>query len=133
MDQSNPIDDQATGSAPQAAPTPEAPRTTDAPPKNKTMAVVAYIIFFIPLLTDAKNDPYVKYHVKQGLVLAILAILISVVHNILPYGLYWSTYWIFNLLNLGVFILFIIGILHASQDKQEPLPLIGQFADMFKF
>lgn len=32
--------------------------------KNIGMAVVAYILFFIPLLTDAKNDPFVKYHVK---------------------------------------------------------------------
>ncbi|MBP6855591.1 MAG: hypothetical protein KBC26_01280 [Candidatus Pacebacteria bacterium] len=32
--------------------------------KNIAMAIVAYILFFIPLLTDAKNDPFVKYHVK---------------------------------------------------------------------
>jgi len=40
------------------------------------MAILAYILFFIPLLTDSKNDPYVKYHIKQGLVLFIGGILI---------------------------------------------------------
>ncbi len=39
--------------------------------KNTAMAAVAYLIFFLPLLTDAKNDQFVKYHVKQGLVFFI--------------------------------------------------------------
>ena len=43
--------------------------------KNTTMAVIAYIIFFVPLLTgDAQKDAFVKYHVKQGLVLFLLAV-----------------------------------------------------------
>ncbi|HOE15288.1 MAG TPA: hypothetical protein PLH82_01145 [Candidatus Paceibacterota bacterium] len=44
--------------------------------KNTGMAILAYILFFIPLLTDSKKDPFVKYHVKQGLVLFIGGILI---------------------------------------------------------
>ncbi|GAF91940.1 unnamed protein product, partial [marine sediment metagenome] len=44
--------------------------------KNTGMAIVAYILFFIPLLTDAKNDPFVKYHVKQGLSLFLVAVVI---------------------------------------------------------
>jgi len=39
--------------------------------KNTGMAVVAYFIFFLPLLTEAKKDPFVKYHVRQGLGLLI--------------------------------------------------------------
>ena len=46
--------------------------------KNTTMAIIAYIIFFVPLLTgDAKKDSFVKYHVKQGLVLFLLVVLIN--------------------------------------------------------
>jgi len=33
-------------------------------PTEYRLAIVAYILFFIPLLTDAKNDPFVKFHVK---------------------------------------------------------------------
>jgi len=34
--------------------------------KNTAMGIIAYIVFFVPLLTSSKNDPFVKYHVKQG-------------------------------------------------------------------
>ena len=47
--------------------------------KNTGMAIVALIIFFVPLLTDAKKDPFVKFYVKQGLVLFIGWIAISII------------------------------------------------------
>jgi len=97
--------------------------------RNTGMAVIAYILFFVPLLTgDAKKDPFVNYHVKQGLVLFILAFLVNFVDNVIPF--FWSLSW---LLSLGVLALFIIGIMNAVNGKKEPLPLFGQFADYFKF
>lgn len=54
--------------------------------KNIGMAIVAYIIFFIPLLTEAKKDPFVKYHVKQGLVLFIAWIIVGMLGYFLPWG-----------------------------------------------
>jgi uncharacterized membrane protein len=94
--------------------------------QNTGMAVVAYIIFFIPLLTDTKNDPFVRYHVQQGLVLFIgwlVAMVLSWIPVIMLFG------W---LLHIGLFVLMILGIINAVNGKQVPLPLIGQFADMFK-
>ncbi|MEI7424928.1 MAG: hypothetical protein WCK10_02305 [Candidatus Staskawiczbacteria bacterium] len=89
--------------------------------KNTGMAVLAYIIFFVPLLTDAKNDPFVKYHVKQGLVLFLAA----VICNFVPI--------IGQIVSLALVVLMVMGIMNAVNGKQEPLPLIGQFADKFKF
>jgi uncharacterized membrane protein len=98
---------------------------------NTAMAVIAYIIFFIPLLTgDAKKDSFVKYHTKQGLVLFLLAVLINVVDWIMPFYFWMSISW---LLSLGTLVLLIIGISNAVGGKQQPLPLIGQYADIFKF
>ncbi|GAH92852.1 unnamed protein product [marine sediment metagenome] len=54
--------------------------------KNTGMAIVAYILFFIPLLTDAKNDPFVKYHVKQGLSLFLVAVVIRIIAYIPIFG-----------------------------------------------
>ena len=48
---------------------------------NTGMAVVAYLIFFIPLLTDAKDDPYVKFHTKQGVVLFIAWVVTWIRYN----------------------------------------------------
>lgn len=97
--------------------------------QNTTMAAVAYILFFIPLLTgDAKKDEFVKYHVKQGLVLFLLCIAINIIDRIIPF-LFFITY----ILNLGTLVLLIIGIKNALSGKKEPLPVIGKFSDLFKF
>lgn len=99
--------------------------------KNTAMAVIAYILFFIPLLTgDAKKDAFVKYHVKQGLVLFLLAVLIRMIGWVIPIYFWFTISWI---LNLGTLVLLILGIINAVNGKQEPLPLIGKFADIFKF
>jgi uncharacterized membrane protein len=95
--------------------------------KNNTMALIAYIIFFVPLLTDAKDDPFVKYHVKQGLVLFLAWIAISFVSMVPP------IYYISPLLHLGMFVLMVMGILHALHGKEAPLPIIGKFAEHFNF
>ena len=90
--------------------------------KNTGMAIVAYILFFVPLLTDAKNDPFVKYHVKQGLVLFIAGIVSSLIWWIPFIG------WAFGIF---VFVVWIIGIINAANGEQKPLPLIGQFGEKF--
>jgi uncharacterized membrane protein len=97
--------------------------------KNTGMAILAYIIFFIPLLTEAKNDHFVKYHVKQGLVLFIAGIAIGIIGTILP----WQFGAIETLLRLCLFILMIVGIISASKGEQKPLPIIGKYGEQFKF
>ncbi|MCD6232872.1 DUF4870 domain-containing protein [bacterium] len=100
--------------------------------RNTGMAIVAYILFFIPLLTNAKNDPFVKYHVKQGLALFITAIAAAIINQFLfliPF-LGWGLSW---LIGFFVFALFIVGVSNASKGEQKPLPLIGKFGEKFKF
>jgi len=95
--------------------------------KNTGMAVVAYILFFVPLLTDAKDDPFVKFHVKQGFVVflcAVAASILSVVSVLALFG------WI---LHVAVLVLIVLGIMNAVHGKEEQLPLIGHIADNFHF
>lgn len=91
--------------------------------KNVGMAIVAYFIFFVPLLTDAKNDPFVKFHVKQGLTLFIAGFIISI--------LSWMP--IVRWLNAAIIILLIVGVMNAANGREKPLPLIGRFAEKFNF
>jgi uncharacterized membrane protein len=109
---------------PPVTPTSEAPGG-QAPHKNTGMAIVAYLIFFLPLLTEAKDDPYVKYHVNQGFVLFLVWLAVSILSWIPPIMF---VGWI---LHLGLLVFLVIGILNAAQGKEEPLPLIGQFASHF--
>jgi uncharacterized membrane protein len=94
---------------------------------NAGMAIVAYILFFIPLMTDAKNDPFVKYHVKQGLALFILYVINMFIGWIPVIG--WMVSY---LISLGTLVLLIIGIMNVLNNKQVPLPVVGKMAEGFK-
>lgn len=98
---------------------------------NKAMAVLAYIIFLIPLFA-AKESPFARYHTNQGLVLVIGAIIYGVLFSILSsilfavswrLGLIFTT--IFGLVGWIFTILAIIGIIHACKGEMKPLPIIG--------
>ncbi|HOX40580.1 MAG TPA: DUF4870 domain-containing protein [bacterium] len=110
----------------------EEPKESAPAPKsqNTGMAVIAYIIFFLPLLTDAKNDPFVKFHVKQGLVLLIFWVIISVLGTIIPF-IGW--FLIAPIGGLIALILLILGIVNALGGKETPLPMIGKYGESFKF
>lgn len=111
--------------------TPNTPASSVGGGKNTTMAVIAYILFFVPLLTgDSKKDSFVKYHVKQGLVLFLFALLINIVGWAMPFY-FWFT--ISQILGLCVLVLLILGIVNAVNGKEAPLPVIGKFAEVFKF
>ncbi len=89
--------------------------------KNKAMAILSYIIFFIPLIA-ARESKFALYHANQGLVLFLAAVVINIVGGIVPF-IGW-----FIILPFGwiaVVILAIIGIINASKGLMKPLPLIG--------
>ncbi len=114
--------------APQPTPQPQSTAPASEPKHNTLMAVVAYVLFFVPLLTDAKNDPFVKFHVKQGLILFIACVASAVFIRLPVIG------WVLMVpLNIALFVLWIIGILNALSGKQKHLPFIGEYADSFKF
>jgi uncharacterized membrane protein len=89
--------------------------------KNKAMGILAYIIFFIPLLA-AKDSKFAMFHANQGLVLFLAAVAVNIVGSIIPV-LGW--FFILTLGNLFIFVLFILGIINAAKGEMKPLPLIG--------
>ncbi|MCR4261128.1 MAG: hypothetical protein NUV96_02265 [Candidatus Colwellbacteria bacterium] len=106
--------------------------------KNTGMAVVAYLIFFLPLLTEAKKDPFVKYHVKQGLGLLISFFVLRFLTLFLIAPLFYLSVSLFMLVlwatNLFMLALLILGMMNASKGEEKPLPLIGKWADkLLKF
>jgi uncharacterized membrane protein len=98
--------------------------------KNTTMAAIAYILFFVPLLTDSKDDPFVKFHVKQGLLLLILSVVVTIFNSIIG-RIPFIGWLVAMVLGFGVFVLWVIGIMNALNGKQEPLPVIGKYADEY--
>jgi uncharacterized membrane protein len=81
--------------------------------QNKVMAILAYIIFLIPLLA-APDSAFARYHTNQGLWLLILAIILNTIGFVticlLPVTMIiWVVY-------------IVLGIVNASQGKMQPLP-----------
>jgi len=99
--------------------------------KYRGMAILAYVIFFIPLLTEAKDSPYVKFHVKQGLIVLLSSIAVSVIGSIIPF-LGW--FLILPIGSLLVLFIWIMGIINALNGEEKQVPLVGKYADqLFKF
>jgi uncharacterized membrane protein len=124
MDNQNP----GASTPPPAAPTP--PPSPSGQSSNTGMAILSYlgILIIIPFLTEAHKDPFVKFHIKQGLVLLIAEIASSVLAAIPILG------WIASpILWLICVVLLIMGIINAASGKQKELPIIGKFASHFNF
>ncbi len=95
--------------------------------KNKPIAIIGYILpflFFVPLISEAKNSKFAMFHANQQLILLIAAVAVNVVGTLIPI-LGW-----FIILPFGTIFLFVIailGIINAAKGEMKKLPLIGDF------
>ncbi|MBA1334020.1 MAG: hypothetical protein HPY66_1504 [Firmicutes bacterium] len=89
--------------------------------KNKTVAILAYILFFVPLLA-ARESKFAMYHANQGLVLFLAAMIVNVLGSIIPL-IGWFV--LLPLGNLAVIVLAVLGIINAYKGEAKPLPLMG--------
>ena len=89
--------------------------------KNKIFAMLAYILFFLPLIA-CPSSRFGRYHANQGLIVFLCCALLSIVQMIPFVG---------QIVFLGggicMFILILMGIGNAAQGKMVPLPVIGGF------
>lgn len=95
--------------------------------KNKAMAIIGYIIpilFFIPLLSDAKNSPFAKFHANQQLNLLLAGVAVNIVGTFIPI-LGWFI--ILPLGSLFLLVLVIMGVINGAKGEMKKLPVIGGF------
>lgn len=90
--------------------------------KNKTMAGLAYIFFFLPLLA-CPDSQFGRFHANQGLLLLILALGGNMILMIIPI-IGWMLMPIYA---LGILILAIMGLVNGFSGKAKNLPIIGKF------
>ncbi|MFA5778200.1 MAG: hypothetical protein WC870_01795 [Candidatus Paceibacterota bacterium] len=99
---------------------------------NQTiMGVLAYlgILILVPFFM-AKENPFVKFHIKQGLVLVVIELIIWALRP-----MFWSYPMssFIQILDLAIIIFIIMGIINVVQGREKELPLIGQFSRYFSF
>jgi len=101
---------------------------------NKVMGILAYIIFFIPLLTgDYKKSPFVKFHTNQGTVLFLASLILTVAWNILA-AILMVTIILIPVVVLVSGLIWIVptafavlGIVNVCNGKMKELPIIGKW------
>lgn len=101
--------------------------------KGKGLAWLSYlwILWLVPLLA-MKDNEFCKFHVKQGIILSILAIAIWVIGWIPFLG--WFIVIIGIIGNVYIIVMTIMGIINAANGKYWKMPLLGDLAaNWFKF
>jgi uncharacterized membrane protein len=94
--------------------------------------VLTYLVFIVGViwyLVDEKiqKNTFAKFHFKQSLVMVIAYFILQIAASILGIGI------IVTLIGLLFLVLVILGIVNVVNGKEEPLPVIGQYAEKFKF
>lgn len=89
--------------------------------------ILAYLgpLVVLSYVLGAK-DPFVKFHIKQGLVLFCIEVIVYLLASVL-----WQFWMFVSLINLCTLVLSILGIVNVAQHKQQSLPLVGQWAHYF--
>lgn len=95
--------------------------------QDKIMLVLAYFGIFalIPFLT-VKDSEYVKWHSKQGLVLAAVSFVSLTVISFIPF-----VNLIVCLLGPAYFVVAIMAIMKALKGERWALPVISDLANKF--
>jgi uncharacterized membrane protein len=101
--------------------------------QNKTMAGLAYILFFLPLIV-CKDSRFGRFHANQGLLLLLLSVAGYIVISVLTTVLATITWRLFGFISLlyslyGLFILAIAiyGLVNGINGKAKELPIIGKY------
>jgi len=137
---------------------PQPPRPPVYPPNynmpidnTKAFSILSYIgiLWLVGLLADP-SDPKVRFHVNQGIILSIfevaIGVAVSIVKSIISIIFIQTFSGISVLSQLGLLMngilslsftcvslaYIIIGILHAVQGREEPLPIIGTLFQVIK-
>lgn len=101
---------------------------------GKTCAILSYfLVGIIWYFADEnmKKNSFAKYHAIQGLNMLIIGIVLSVVIQILVMVTFGLFAYISLLIWLAWLVLWILGIINAVNGKENPVPVIGQFAEKY--
>lgn len=98
------------------------------------MLVLSYlgILALIPLLMK-KEDREIQWHAKNGLMLTVAFIVVSIVwsliNNFLPATLGCALFFVSCAIGIGWLVLSIMGIMKALKGQRFRIPMVSDFAD----
>lgn len=108
------------------------------PKYEQLCAILSYLLIgIIWYFVDKpmQKNGFVKFHVKQAIILFIFGIIWSIGVNIIFGLIFFGIFlWPFiQLLSLVPLVFTIIGILNALNKNEKELPIIGKYAEKLDF
>jgi len=98
--------------------------------EGKTMAIISYfwwvglVIAFI--MNNPKKNAFASFHIRQMIGLLVLNLVAGLIYRYVGSSVGY-------ILNLGVFVLWVIGLIGAFNGEEKEVPLFGEkFQEWFR-
>lgn len=90
------------------------------------ITIVGWIIAIVSYNGSQDKSSLARFHLRQslGLFLTVVAIYIAIMMFAMFIGILAT---ILSLLNLGVLVLWVIGLISAVNGEEKPVPVLGDF------
>lgn len=101
---------------------------------GKTIAIISYLTligWIIAFVMYGNNkSKLVIYHLRQTLLLMLVAVAVYIAQTILLFILHigWFLSVAFMAINIGLLVLWVIGLIGAVNGEEKPMPVIGEKA-----
>ena len=97
---------------------------------GKTVAILSYfwwIGLLIAFIMNNQKRTYLgTFHIRQAMGLSLLSFAIGLIAK-------YANGSIASILFMGLFVLWVIGLLSAIKEEEKPVPLVGEkFQELFK-
>ena len=98
---------------------------------GKTMAIISYITIIGTVIAFVMNQNrhnyFASFHIRQALGIFLTGLVVNFLQRYIDFD------WVDLALSVGVFILWIIGLIGAIQGEEKRVPLLGdQFQEWFR-
>ena len=99
--------------------------------EGKTIAIISYLTVIGTLIAyimnQNKHNYFASYHIRQAIGIFLVGLIVNFIQRYTHFN------WLDVALALGVFILWIIGLIGAIQGQEKPVPFLGeQFQEWFR-
>jgi uncharacterized membrane protein len=103
---------------------------------SQAAAAISYLTF-IPaviflIMEPYSHDRFVRFHAWQCIALTVILVVVGIIFRVLGFVGFHLVWWMFHsLIDLVIFICWLIAIIKASQGQWFRIPVAGDLAQSF--
>lgn len=90
------------------------------------ITIIGWVISYVIYNGKTDKSTLERFHLRQALGLGILGVGLAILSMFFVFVAPIISL-LFNLGSIGVFVLWILGIINASNEEEKPVPLVGDF------